>query len=127
MKVKFARLFWRVVNPIANILAGVAPWWVVLETRGNKTGARRRAPLARGPVDGNVTWVIAVHGQHAGFVRNIEANPHVRLRLNGRWRNGTAAAQAMEPAVVERFNAYARSGPKTLGWDPLLVRIELTD
>jgi hypothetical protein len=33
----------------------------------------------------------------------------------------------MEPAIVERFNAYARSGPKTLGWDPLLVRIELTD
>ena len=127
MKVKFARLFWRFVNPIANRLAGIAPWWVVLETTGNKTGTLRRAPLARGPVDGNVTWVIAVHGHHAGFVRNIEANPHVRLRLNGRWRNGTAAAQAMEPAIVKRFNAYARSGPKTLGWDPLLVRIELTD
>jgi deazaflavin-dependent oxidoreductase (nitroreductase family) len=99
----------------------------VLETTGNKTGTPRQAPLARGPRDGNVTWVIAVHGRHAGFVRNIEADPHVRLRLDGRWRAATAATQAMEPAIVERFNAYARSGPKTLGWDPLLVRIELTD
>jgi deazaflavin-dependent oxidoreductase (nitroreductase family) len=127
MKAKVARFFWRIVNPLAKRLAGIAPWWVVLETTGNKSGEPRQAPLARGPVDGNVTWVIAVHGRHCGFVRNVEANPNVRLRLRGRWRNGTANVGPMDEAIVGRFNAYGKAGPKTVGWDPLLVRIELND
>jgi hypothetical protein len=86
-----------------------------------------KAPLARGPLDGNVTWVIAVHGRHSGFVRNIEADPNVRLRLRGRWRKGTATAGPMDQAVVTRFSRYGQAGPRTLGWDPLLVRIDLTD
>ena len=126
MKAAVARLFWRIFNPVAKRLAGIAPWWVVLETTGNKSGKPRQAPLARGPVDGNVAWVIAVHGRHSGFVRNIEANPNVRLRLRGRWRTGTATTQPIDHAIVERFNRYGQAGPKTLGWDPLLVRIELT-
>src|SRR4051794_24306146 len=75
VKAAVARFFWRIFNPVARRLAGVAPWWVVLETTGNKSGKPRQAPLARGPVDGDVTWVIAVHGRHSGFVRNIDANP----------------------------------------------------
>lgn len=126
MKPGIARFFWRIFNPIANRLAGIAPWWVVLETKGRLTGNPRRAPLARGPVDGNVTWIIAVHGRHAGFVRNIEADPKVRLRLRGRWHDGAATIQPLDPAIVERFNRYGQSGPKVVGWDPLLVRIELT-
>ena len=127
MKAKLARLFWRIFNPLAKRLAGIAPWWVVVETTGRKSGRRRQAPLARGPVDGNVTWVIAVHGRHAGFVRNIEANPSVRFRLRGRWYAGTASLHPMDDAIVGRFNTYGRMGPQTLGWDPLLVRIELAD
>ena len=127
MKVSIARFFWRIFNPVANRLAGIAPWWVVLETTGNKTGKRRQSPLARGPVDGNVAWVIAVHGRHSGIVRNIAADPRVRFRLRGRWHAGTARAQPLDPAIVKRFNRYGRSGPKVVGWDPLLVRIELTD
>jgi deazaflavin-dependent oxidoreductase (nitroreductase family) len=127
VKAAIARVFWRIVNPLANRLAGIAPWWVVLETTGRKSGKPRRAPLARGPVDGNVTWVIAVHGRHARFVRNIEADPAVRFRLRGRWHGGRASVHPLEPAIVERFNAYGRMGPKVVGWDPMLVRIELAD
>ena len=125
MKARVARFFWRVFNPLAKRLAGVAPWWVVLETTGRKTGKKRQAPLARGPVDGNVTWIIAVHGRHSGIVRNIEADPHVRFRLRGRWHDGTASIHPMDNAIVSRFNTYGKAGPKTLGWDPVLVRIEL--
>jgi deazaflavin-dependent oxidoreductase (nitroreductase family) len=124
-KAGIARRFWRIVNPLANLLAGIAPWWVVVETRGRKSGKVRRAPLARGPVDGNVTWVICVHGRHAGFAKNIEADPHVRFRLRGRWHDGVASIHPMDEAIVNRFNTYARMGPKTVGWDPVLVRIEL--
>ena len=82
-------------------------------------------PLARGPLDGNTTWLISVHGERAAFARNIAADPRVRLRLRGRWREGTATVIDQDPAVLERFSTYARMGPRTLGIDPKLVRIEL--
>jgi deazaflavin-dependent oxidoreductase (nitroreductase family) len=122
-----ARAFWRVMNPLARRLAGIAPWWVVLETTGSKSGRPRLVPLARGPMDGSTTWVIAVHGRHARFAHNIARSPRVRLRLKGRWYEGTASIEPMDPAVVSRFNRYGRMGPVTLGWDPALVRIELDE
>ncbi|MFL5896289.1 MAG: nitroreductase/quinone reductase family protein [Thermoleophilaceae bacterium] len=127
MKLRLTRAFWRLFNPIARALAGIAPWWVVIETTGRKSGERRHVPLARGPVDGNTTWVVAVHGRHSGFVNNIDANPNIRLRLRGRWRTGAASVLPMDPAITRRFNIYARMGPATLGMDPLLVRIDLRD
>src|SRR4051795_12871613 len=84
-KRKLALLFWRVFNPGARALAGWAPWWVVLETVGRRSGRPRRVPLARGPQDGSTVWLISVHGRHASFARNIEANPRVRLKLARRW------------------------------------------
>src|SRR5436309_8777999 len=73
-------IFWRIVNPPTRPLAGFAPWWVLLETRGRTTGQRRVTPLARGPVDGSVVWLISVHGRHAQWVRNLEAAPDVRIK-----------------------------------------------
>jgi deazaflavin-dependent oxidoreductase (nitroreductase family) len=125
MRRRAARAFWRVMNPLARRLAGLAPWWVVLETTGRKSGQPRQVPLARGPVEGTTTWVIAVHGKHSGFAYNLERSPRVRLKLRGRWYHGTAAVEPLDPAVVRRFSRYARMGPVTLGIDPALVRIEL--
>jgi deazaflavin-dependent oxidoreductase (nitroreductase family) len=122
---RVALLFWRLFNPIARALAGIAPWWVVLETTGRKSGKPRQAPLARGPVDGNVAWLIAVHGERSAFARNIAADPRVRLRLRGRWLEGTARLAPLDDDVVARFNAYARSGPRAIGIEPKLVRVEL--
>jgi hypothetical protein len=31
----------------------------------------------------------------------------------------------LDPETLKRFNLYARSGPRTLGIDPLLVRVDL--
>ena len=122
---RIARVIWRLFNPLARSLAGIAPWWVVLETTGRRSGRPRQVPLARGPLDGNTTWLISVHGERAGFARNIAADPRVRLRLRGRWRDGTATVVDQDPAVLERFNNYARIGPRTLGIEPKLVRVEL--
>ena len=122
---RLALVFWRVINPVARALAGVAPWWVVLETTGRRSGKIRRVPLATGPRDGSTTWLIAVHGEHSSFARNIAADPQVRLRLRGRWHHGTAAVLPMDDAIVRRFNRYARGGPRTFGIDPKLVRIDL--
>src|SRR5689334_12614343 len=95
-KRRLAMLFWRLFNPPARALAGWAPWWVVLETTGRRSGKPRRVPLARGPEDGSTVWLISVHGRHASFARNVEADAQVRLRVRGRWRVGRAALVPIE-------------------------------
>ena len=89
------KAWWRIVNPLTIPLAGFAPWWVVLETTGRRTGRRRRVPLARGPVDGRSAWLIAVRGTHAGFAHNIAADPRVRLKMRGRWRSFAQVRRTM--------------------------------
>jgi deazaflavin-dependent oxidoreductase (nitroreductase family) len=117
--------FWRVLNPVARRLAGIAPFWVVLETTGRRSGLPRETPLARGPEESGQTWLIAVHGRHTTWVKNIEAEPRVRIRIRGRWREGTATVLPWDARTAGRFNRYARLGPTTLGIDPALVRIDL--
>jgi deazaflavin-dependent oxidoreductase (nitroreductase family) len=119
------KIFWKLINPPTRGVAGLAPWWVLLETRGWRSGTRRRTPLARGPLDGDVVWLTSVHGRRATWVRNIEASPEVRIRLSGRWRDGRATVHGYEQPIASRFNLYARSGPKLLGIEPALVRVKL--
>jgi deazaflavin-dependent oxidoreductase (nitroreductase family) len=118
-------VFWRLTNPFARRLAFLMPWLVVLETTGRRSGKPRRTPLARGPIEGDVAWLIAMHGRHATWVRNLESSPRVRVRLALRWQAGTAALQPLDPNALKRFNRYARSGPPAIGIDPLLVRVDL--
>ena len=120
-------MFWKIVNPPSRLLAGVAPWWVLLETRGRKSGLPRTTPLARGPQDGNVLWLVAVHGRRASWVRNLATTPDVRIRLSGRWHPARATVEDYDPATARRFNAYARSGPRMVGIEPALVRVELLE
>jgi deazaflavin-dependent oxidoreductase (nitroreductase family) len=69
------------------------PGYAFLETKGHKTGKRRRTPVGDGRI-GSQFWIVAEHGMKAGYVRNIEHDPHVRLKLREglkyRWRTGTA-------------------------------------
>jgi deazaflavin-dependent oxidoreductase (nitroreductase family) len=118
-------LVWRIINPPNRLLAGIAPWWVLIETVGRRSGNQRRTPLARGPFEGETTWLISVHGRHASWVKNLEASPAVRLRIKRRWRTGTAAVVPYDPEVIRRFNFYARTGPVTVGIEPALIRVDL--
>jgi deazaflavin-dependent oxidoreductase (nitroreductase family) len=118
-------LVWRIINPPNRLLGGIAPWWVLIETVGRRTGKHRRTPLARGPFAGDTTWLISVHGRHASWVKNLEDSPMVRLRVKRRWRTGTASVVRYDPEIIGRFNRYARSGPVSVGIDPTLIRIDL--
>ena len=113
------------MNPPTRPLAGYAPWWVLLETRGRRSGQPRTTPLARGPFDGDALWLASVHGRRADWVRNLEAEPEVRVKLSGRWRRGLAEIRDFDEDTARRFNPYARSGPRTLGVEPVLVRVAL--
>ncbi len=71
----------------------VPPGYGLLETTGRKTGKPRRTPVGNGLV-ARQFWIVAEHGQKAGYVRNIVGNPRVRLKLRdglrARWYTGTA-------------------------------------
>lgn len=78
----------RLINPLVRALlaAGVNPLGLaMLETRGRRTGLPRRVPVGNGR-RGDSFWIIAEHGLRAGYVRNILADPHVRVRLRTGWR-----------------------------------------
>jgi deazaflavin-dependent oxidoreductase (nitroreductase family) len=80
------------VNPIVLGLFRIglpAPGTAILETIGRRSGQPRRTPVTNGLSDGTF-WIVAEHGRRAGYVRNIEANPSVRIRIGRRWRQGTA-------------------------------------
>ncbi len=118
--------FWRLFNPLARVFAGFVPWWILVETVGNKTGRRRRTPLASGPFSSSEALILAVQGEHSGWIRNLQADPQIRIRRHGRWHSGRASLHPVDPADVARFSAYARFGLKLAGQDPLLVRVALT-
>ena len=81
--------------PIKFLFAlGVAPpGYALLETIGRRTGKPRSTPVGDGHV-GREFWIVAEHGNKAGYIRNIAANPRVRVKLRdglrARWHTGTA-------------------------------------
>jgi len=70
-------------------------------------------------------WLASVHGRHASWVRNLETTPEVRIKLSSRWHHATATVHEYDEDIARRFNLYTRSGPRTLGIDPVLVRLQL--
>ncbi|MGI8622138.1 MAG: nitroreductase/quinone reductase family protein, partial [Solirubrobacteraceae bacterium] len=41
-------------------------------------------------LDGDTFWIVAGHGRQAAYVRNLQAEPRVRVKARGEWRTGTA-------------------------------------
>jgi deazaflavin-dependent oxidoreductase (nitroreductase family) len=116
---------WKVMNPVARRLAPIVPWWVVVETTGWRSGKVRRVPVARGPRDRDDLWLLAAHDRRASWVRNIEHEPEVRVRLGLRWHTGRAQVRELDE-LLARFNGYARgaAGPP-VAIEPCLVRVAL--
>src|ERR671910_3141211 len=67
----------------------VPPTHVLLETTGRQSGRSRQNPVGNG-LDGDTLWIVAEHGRGASYVRNLEADPRVRVKIRRRWRSGTA-------------------------------------
>jgi deazaflavin-dependent oxidoreductase (nitroreductase family) len=128
-----------VFNPpvrLALTLGLIPPSYALLETVGRKSGEPRRTPVGNG-FDGEAFWIIAEYGRKAGYVRNLERNPAVRVRfrrgLHTRWHSGTAHVLDEDDAR-ERQRLIARGHPgrrlnalavRILGTSLLTVRIDL--
>src|SRR6185312_12100316 len=136
-KFKFERRVGRVVNPLVAALdrRGIRSKLVVeLETTGRKTGEPRRVPLT-GTADADGVWVISQHGRRAGWAHNIEADPRVRVRVDGRWRDGTAVllpdddvrARARSFAGGKVSAAATALAMRAMESDPISVRITFSD
>lgn len=82
----------RLVNPFVRRLLEANAWprtHALLETTGRRSGQPRRVPLGNG-LRGDAFWIVTEHGRHADYVRNIQANARVRVKVGRRWREGTA-------------------------------------
>ncbi|MBN1530669.1 MAG: nitroreductase family deazaflavin-dependent oxidoreductase [Thermoleophilaceae bacterium] len=122
-------------NPVVRLLfrLGIpAPGTAILETTGRRSGQPRRTPVTDG-IDGDVFWIVAEHGRNAAYVRNIEADPRVRVRSGRHWRAGTARIapdddpRARLRAITERRPA-TRMNTRTvrlMQTDLLTVRVDL--
>jgi hypothetical protein len=83
------------LNPPIKLALAIGlplPGYALLETKGRKTGKPRRTPVGDGRI-GNQFWLVAEHGMKAGYVRNIELDPRVRMKLREglrtHWHGGT--------------------------------------
>lgn len=83
-------------------------------------------------LDGDVFWIVTEHGHNADYVRNLKAEPRVRINADGGWRTGTAQIvdedpqQRLEQIVVlnRRARANAQIVRKT-GTQHLVIRVDL--
>jgi deazaflavin-dependent oxidoreductase (nitroreductase family) len=110
-----------VVNPVGRRLP-----FPMLETIGRKSGQPRRTAIG-GRVIGNQFWMVSEHGEHSHYVLNIKANPAVRLRIHGRWRNGTAHLLPDDDAKerLRSLPGFNSTLARLAGSDLLTIRVDL--
>jgi deazaflavin-dependent oxidoreductase (nitroreductase family) len=120
----------RIVNlvqrHIANPVMRAVPIQTLLETTGRKSGQPRRTPIG-GRLTGNEFWLVSEFGDRSQYVRNIEANPRVRVRVRGRWHTGTATVLPDDDArarlaELPRMNSAA---VRAMGDNLLTIRVDL--
>jgi deazaflavin-dependent oxidoreductase (nitroreductase family) len=127
-----------VINPVVRLawdLGIPIPGDALLETTGRRTGRQRRTPVCDG-LEGDTFWLISQRGHDADWVRNIKANPRVRVKVSGAysgWRSGTAhiledddpreRQRALSQASLPR--ALCVSTSQALNTSPLTIRVDL--
>lgn len=112
----------RIANPVMRHI----PTQTLLETVGRKSGEPRRTPLG-GKRIGDQFWFVSEFGEQSQYVRNIKANPRVRVRLRGRWHSGTAhlVPEDDSQARLRELPAFNSFGVRTFGTNLLTVRVDL--
>ncbi|MFG2128753.1 nitroreductase/quinone reductase family protein [Streptomyces sp. NPDC048751] len=122
VRYRAATTFQRRLNPLLRRL----PLQTVLETTGRVSGLPRQTPVGGRRV-GDSFWLVSEFGDRSQYVRNIRANPRVRVRIRGRWHTGTAHLLPDDDPVA-RLRALPRlnsTAVRALGTDLLTVRVDL--
>lgn len=124
---RWVRAYQRAVNPMVRRWAGRAAGWAVVETTGRRTGRPRQTPVGGRLVGGRAYWLVAGDGRHSDYVKNIAADPRVRVRVHGRWRRGVAAILDDDHARrrLLKLNPLNGAFVAIAAKDPLTIRIDL--
>lgn len=119
--------YWRIVNPLWIPCAGLFLGFGVVETTGRRTGRRHQVPVG-GRLSGDTFWFVAANGHRSHHVKNIEADPQVRVRVHGRWREGTAHLCPDDNVRrrLMRMNPANSIFIAIAGREPLTVRVDLS-
>ncbi len=118
------RAIWWFGNPIVLLLARWLGIWGVLETRGRRTGLMRRVPVAVSRY-GPTIWVVVARGSQAAYVRNIAADPNVRIRIKSSWLDGVATLEPAEAQIPDYVGRYPRGAALLFPEDWSLLRIDV--
>jgi deazaflavin-dependent oxidoreductase (nitroreductase family) len=84
-------------------------------------------------LSGDEFWIVTEHGGRADYVRNIEADPRVRVKTGRHWRAGTArfvddpSPEAALKRIVERNPATRRNADviRKVQTEMRVIRIDL--
>ena len=113
----------RVANPVSRRL----PSQVLLETTGRKSGLPRRTPVGGRRIEDSF-WLVSEYGDKSQYVRNIQADPQVRVRIKGTWYTGTAHLLPEDDprARLRKLPRYNSTAVQAFGTNLLTVRVDLT-
>jgi deazaflavin-dependent oxidoreductase (nitroreductase family) len=120
----------RLVNPVVRPLVdrGLAgSSTALLETTGRTSGQKRVVPVGNG-LRGDAFWIVTEHGWASGYVKNIQADPRVRVKVGRRWRSGTAHILP-DDDPYERMRTLGRRANdatvRLVGTEHLVIRVDL--
>jgi deazaflavin-dependent oxidoreductase (nitroreductase family) len=119
----------RVVNPLVRRLhgVGITGGTALLETIGRKTHQPRQTPVGDG-LRGHEFWIVTEHGRHSSYVKNIEANPRVRVKSGRTWFSGTAhILEDDDPEARMRWLKRPANDTalRMVGTEHLVIRVDL--
>ncbi|MFH8239456.1 MULTISPECIES: nitroreductase/quinone reductase family protein [unclassified Streptomyces] len=132
-KPPYAEKKYRAVTAVQRRLNAVMrrlPAQTLLETTGRVSGLPRRTPVGGRRV-GDSFWLVSEFGERSQYVRNVRADPRVRVRIRGRWYTGTARLLPDDDPVARlrllpRLNSLAVRA-MGVGTGHLTVRVDLDD
>jgi hypothetical protein len=85
-------------------------------------------------LDGSTFWLVSEHGLRCDYVKNLVANPSVRVKIRRQWRSGVASLVTEDAGLARRRQLDRANGVigradglifRASASDPVTVRIDL--
>jgi deazaflavin-dependent oxidoreductase (nitroreductase family) len=128
-RLRRSRALHRILDPSAKLRLALTKTkrYALVETKGRRTGEPYRTPVSY-ERDGSTVWIVAIHGRDADYVKNLEKDANVRLKIGGRWHRGTAEILDSDDASAraEMWNRSDKMFGRLLGTSLLTIKVTLT-
>jgi deazaflavin-dependent oxidoreductase (nitroreductase family) len=117
---KAPRFFWRFIHigPRIAYALGLGPLFgrfvLLLTTYGRRSGRPRVTPLVY-EQRGNAVIVASARGRSADWLRNIDANPEVRVHLGRRQFDGKAEVSTDPEQIADYLQRQIARNPRAFG------------